>query len=49
MKILLLADDGIKKTAFEKAAQQIKGSVEVIVEEIVEYGMEALQIIEHRC
>ena len=46
MKILLLADDGIKKAAFEKAAQQIKGSVEVIVEEITEYGMEALQIIE---
>ena len=46
MKILLLADDGIKKAAFEKAATQIKGSADVVVEEITEYGMEALQIIE---
>lgn len=46
MKILLMADAGIKKAAFEKAAQQIKGTVEVIVEEITEYGMEALQVIE---
>ncbi|MEY8339259.1 NAD(P)-dependent oxidoreductase [Lachnospiraceae bacterium 62-35] len=45
MKILLLSDDGIKKAAFEKAAAQIPGG-EVVVEEITEYGMEALQIIE---
>ena len=45
MKVLLLSDDGIKKAAFEKAAEQIQ-NVTVAVEEITEYGMEALQIIE---